>query len=126
MSDNNPFSLGEYHGCLTGDCPHKANFECVKELKKYVAELCREGNDALVRAKESQDNYQTMLEAANFEINLRQLAGAENVMLRKACGQARGALMLDAMVDDDGEPFGTTTVALDALDKALEATEEPA
>lgn len=30
--------------------------------------------------------------------------------------QARGALMLDATTDDDGHPYGTTTVALESLD----------
>jgi hypothetical protein len=32
---------------------------------------------------------------------------------------ARGALCLDAMIDENGECFGTTAVALDAIDKAL-------
>lgn len=39
----------------------------------------------------------------------------------KALVQARGALILDHMVDDNGEPFGTTKVALEAIDAALAA-----
>lgn len=38
---------------------------------------------------------------------------------REALVQARGALTLDHMVDSDGKPFGTTTVALEAIDDAL-------
>lgn len=38
-----------------------------------------------------------------------------------AMHQARGALRLDAMIDDDGKPFGTTVEALKALDEALDA-----
>lgn len=39
--------------------------------------------------------------------------------LYEACIQARGALRLDVMRDDDGKPFGTTTVALEALHAAI-------
>jgi hypothetical protein len=43
-----------------------------------------------------------------------------------ACHQARGALLLDHMIDDDGKPFGTTQVALEALDEAIAlADDEP-
>lgn len=38
---------------------------------------------------------------------------------RDALIQARGALRLDVMVDDDGKPFGTTVVAMEAIDAAL-------
>lgn len=38
---------------------------------------------------------------------------------REALIQARGALRLDHMVDENGEPYGTTTVALDEIDAAL-------
>ena len=44
---------------------------------------------------------------------------AERDALRKACVQARGALLLDAMVDDEGRPYGTTWVALQAIAEAL-------
>ena len=37
--------------------------------------------------------------------------------------QARGALTLDHMVDDDGEPFGTTKVAMEAISKAISRAE---
>lgn len=40
-------------------------------------------------------------------------------VVREALEQARGALLLDHMVDDAGQPFGTTTVALEAIDAAL-------
>lgn len=38
---------------------------------------------------------------------------------REALEIAAGALILDAMVDNDGHPFGTTVEALDAVNKAL-------
>ena len=38
---------------------------------------------------------------------------------REALIQARGALRLDVMVDDDGHAFGTTEVALEAIDTVL-------
>lgn len=38
--------------------------------------------------------------------------------------QARGALLLDAMVDDDGKPFGTTSVALKAVCDGLREYDE--
>lgn len=44
---------------------------------------------------------------------------AENGALRAALIQARGALMVDAMVQDDGSPYGTTMEALDAIAVAL-------
>lgn len=44
---------------------------------------------------------------------------AERERLRKACVQVRGALVLDAMVDDRGRPYGTTWVALQAIAEAL-------
>ena len=37
--------------------------------------------------------------------------------------QARGALLLDHMVDDNGKPFGTTVVALEFIDKAIAKAE---
>lgn len=40
---------------------------------------------------------------------------------RHAVVQARGSIMIDAMVDDDGKPYGTTTVALEALDRLAAA-----
>lgn len=40
--------------------------------------------------------------------------------LEAALVQCRGALRLDAMLDDDGKPFGTTAEALKAADAALE------
>jgi hypothetical protein len=46
-------------------------------------------------------------------------ASADVERMREALIQARGALRLDCMVDNDGKPFGTTTVALDAIDAAL-------
>ena len=36
-----------------------------------------------------------------------------------AARQAKGALLLDAMLDEHGGPYGTTSVALDAIDAAL-------
>lgn len=47
----------------------------------------------------------------------------QNAAMRNALVQARGALLLDHMVDDDGKPFGTTVVAIEAIDAAL-ATKE--
>lgn len=44
--------------------------------------------------------------------------------LLAACVQARGALRLDHMVDDDGKPFGTTTVAMEALDAAISKAQQ--
>jgi hypothetical protein len=50
------------------------------------------------------------------------VASEEMVMLmRQALVQARGALRLDAMLDENGEPYGTTTVALEAINAAEEA-----
>jgi len=37
--------------------------------------------------------------------------------------QARGALRLDAMVDERGEPYGTTVEALKVINKALDKAE---
>ena len=37
----------------------------------------------------------------------------------KALIQALGALKFDAMLDDNGKPFGTTTLAIKAIAKAL-------
>ena len=45
--------------------------------------------------------------------------------MRSALIQARGALRLDAMVDRDGNPYGTTGVALEAIDAALGDTPCP-
>jgi DNA-binding CsgD family transcriptional regulator len=45
-------------------------------------------------------------------------------VVREGLIQARGALRLDAMVDDRGEFFGTTEVALEAIEKALSAISE--
>ena len=39
--------------------------------------------------------------------------------MRRALVQARGALLLDAMVDENGNAYGTTMVALKAIDTAL-------
>lgn len=39
--------------------------------------------------------------------------------MREALIQAGGALRLDAMVDEGGEPYGTTVIALDAISAAL-------
>lgn len=39
--------------------------------------------------------------------------------LRDALIQAKGALILDHMIDDNGEPFGTTQVALEVIEQAL-------
>ncbi|MBX3380931.1 MAG: hypothetical protein KF805_12635 [Phycisphaeraceae bacterium] len=52
----------------------------------------------------------------------RDLLAASNARLREACVQARGALLLDHMVDDTGKPYGTTTVALEAIHAALSTT----
>ncbi len=47
-----------------------------------------------------------------------------NAKLVKACIQLRGALKLDHMIDDKGEPFGTTQVALEVSEAAIAAAEE--
>ena len=44
----------------------------------------------------------------------------ENKRLREALIQARGALRLDCMVDENGNAYGTTIVALEAIGEALE------
>lgn len=37
------FELGTEHGCLTGDCPHERGNECDADIRRYIAELCNEG-----------------------------------------------------------------------------------
>ena len=37
------FTLGVYHACLTGDCPHDEAAECVAALLPYIAEICEAG-----------------------------------------------------------------------------------
>lgn len=43
QTEQSVFELGEYHGCLTGDCPHDSASECVESLREYVKELCEAG-----------------------------------------------------------------------------------
>ncbi len=45
--------------------------------------------------------------------------------LKAALIQCRGALRLDAMVDEDGQPYGTTEVALEAVRCALGEPDTP-
>lgn len=45
-------------------------------------------------------------------------------IMYEALIQAKGALRLDAMVDDNGKAFGTTIVALDAIEEALRKAKE--
>jgi len=52
----------------------------------------------------------------------RHLIAAAPEML-DALIQARGALLLDHMVDDEGKPFGTTQEALSAIDAAIAKVE---
>lgn len=54
---------------------------------------------------------------AEDDANARLIAAAPDLLA--ACRNARGALILDHMVAADGEPFGTTTVALEVLDAAI-------
>ena len=35
-------SLGENHGCFTGDCPHDDADECIQALKEYILEKSNE------------------------------------------------------------------------------------
>ena len=51
------------------------------------------------------------------EADARLIAAAPDMFA--ALHQARGALLLDHMVDAAGQPFGTTTVALEAIDAAI-------
>lgn len=51
-------------------------------------------------------------------------ADVEVARLREALVQARGALLLDTMTQDDGSPYGTTWVALQEIEKALYPREE--
>lgn len=57
------------------------------------------------------------IQSHNREADARLIAAAPDMLV--ALIQARGALRLDAMVDDAGKPFGTTTVALGYIDAAI-------
>ena len=35
------------HGCLTGDCPHKSNVECVEELAVVLTEMITRARAAI-------------------------------------------------------------------------------
>ena len=51
------------------------------------------------------------------QANAHLIAAAPDMLA--ALIQARGALRLDAMVDGGGKPYGTTAVALEAIDAAI-------
>ena len=55
------------------------------------------------------------------EANINLMAAAPDMY--DALISARGALRLDAMVKEDGEHFGTTKVALELIDMALQKAE---
>lgn len=76
------------------------------ELKKQVEWCCW--------ASECPKSHENMVKLQS-ENTTKEAACAE---MREALSQARGALLLDHMVDDDGQPFGTTTVALEAIEAA--------
>lgn len=72
---------------------------------------CRNfGNELVTRCEVCRDDV-----VAKEIGHLRaRLAACEEALV-----QARGALLLDHMVQDNGAPYGTTVVALDAIDAAL-------
>jgi hypothetical protein len=63
------------------------------------------------------NNYERMRDE-NERLREAVIASQEALM------QANGALRIDAMVDEDGNPYGTTTVALEAIDFAMEKTRD--
>lgn len=83
-------------------------FECVMEWKKRMKErvktLDRVVTDICDELGCAHDNEEA-------------LAAIDR--LKQALVQARGALTLDHMVDDNGQPYGTTMVALQAIEEAL-------
>lgn len=66
----------------------------------------------------TQEEANIIANAFSLRAELEQ-ATAQSTAMREALTIARGALLLDHMVDYDGNPFGTTTEALEAIDEAL-------
>lgn len=109
--------------------------ETVDEAQAVRAErdALLERLDALTRERdEALEDGQVRIEALRASIRVladgRDADRAEVAALREvleraraALVQANGALRLDAMVDDNGKPFGTTSVALEDTDAALSA-----
>jgi predicted RNase H-like nuclease (RuvC/YqgF family) len=93
-----------------------AALEAEAERLRKNAEHYRNECDRLTRRAERAEEAGSALQRAEGAIG----------MLVNACIQARGALRLDVMLDDIGKPYGTTTVALDAIDVALSAARKEA
>ena len=95
-----------------------------------LAEIKAEHEKLLERVKELEavnTERWKRLEIQDGSIRLtRDMLAARDARIERlegACVQARGALRLDAMVDENGVFYGTTGAALDAIEAALRSQE---
>jgi hypothetical protein len=131
--------IGEYCAGAARAPEHDASGHAAVRQYTFERRCVMEKNDALDVLRDAALAYQnwrgTWVRADSDLAELREiseaLAALEGVPVvldaetwreaREALIIARGALRLDAMVDELGRPFGTTTDALEAIGKVLAA-----
>ena len=110
------FTRGHWEACnieqsyfAEGYGPYGSIEPCVKIGKKIIRLNCFDCSP----------NQQQQI--GEWIANSHLMAAAPDMY--EALIQARGALRLDAMVDENGEPYGTTKIALEFINMAIAKAE---